>query len=239
MSPAMTQMNNQRPSLVGNQPGVAPGDGQTVRPKKMGVPTPAGGGPTAAGMPTKPPLAKRAAPPAGSKSLPGAKGPGDPKVANPIKKAQSGTTGRQIKINVAANQAPGASKTVSNSQGMASLKFGVGYTPGEMMAGPISLSDKVTDPQDEVAYNPVMRGHGKDCDCSACSKKMEARDFSQGQRKKLAKTGAAMPGGGFPISNTQDLANAKRAIGRAKNPAAARRHINERAKALGAAPIGQ
>jgi hypothetical protein len=68
---------------------------------------------------------------------------------------------------------------------------------------------------------------------------IQARDFSQGSRKKLAKSGDAMPGGGFPIVNTQDLKNAKRAIGRAKNPAAARRHINERAKALGAKPIGQ
>jgi len=68
--------------------------------------------------------------------------------------------------------------------------------------------------------------------------KLEARDFSEGRRKKLAKSGVAMPGGGFPIVNKGDLANAKRAIGRAKNPAAARAHINERAKALGAKPIG-
>jgi predicted nucleic acid-binding Zn ribbon protein len=67
---------------------------------------------------------------------------------------------------------------------------------------------------------------------------VQAREFSQGQRKKLAKKGEAMPGGGFPIVNEHDLANAKRAIGRAKNPAAARAHINERAKALGAKPIG-
>jgi hypothetical protein len=67
---------------------------------------------------------------------------------------------------------------------------------------------------------------------------VQAREFSQGQRKKLAKSGKALPGGGFPIVNLHDLANAKRAIGRAKNPAAARAHINERAKALGAKPIG-
>jgi len=70
-------------------------------------------------------------------------------------------------------------------------------------------------------------------------REMEARDFSEGRRKSLAKSGKAMPGGGFPIVNRSDLANAKRAIGRAKNPAAARAHINERAKALGEKPIGQ
>jgi hypothetical protein len=182
MNPAMTQnptqqMNNQRPSKVGAQPGVAPGDQKTVVPKKMGVPTPAGGGPTAAGMPTKPPLAKRAAPPQGNKSLPGAKGPGDPKVANKNKAAQS--SGKGIKISVQATQAPGASRTVASSRGMASLKFGVNSTPGEMMAGPSSLSDKATDPGDAVAYNPKIEAHGKDCDCSACSKKMKA-----GKRRK-------------------------------------------------------
>src|ERR1035437_9679680 len=69
-------------------------------------------------------------------------------------------------------------------------------------------------------------------------REMEAREFSEGKRKSLAKSGAAMPGGGFPIVNRGDLANAKQAIGRAKNPAAARAHINERAKTLGAKPIG-
>ena len=62
---------------------------------------------------------------------------------------------------------------------------------------------------------------------------LRAREFSTGERKKLAKTGAAMPGGGFPITNKQDLANARQAIGRAKNPSAAKAHIAERAKALG------
>lgn len=65
-----------------------------------------------------------------------------------------------------------------------------------------------------------------------CKGKMQARDFSQGQRKRLAKSGKAMPGGGFPIVNKHDLTNAHRAIGRAKNPAAARAHIRERAAAL-------
>ena len=69
-------------------------------------------------------------------------------------------------------------------------------------------------------------------------REMEGREFSEKRRKNLAKSGDAMPGGGFPIVNKEDLANAKRAIGRAKNPAAARRHINKRAKELGAKPIG-
>ena len=58
-------------------------------------------------------------------------------------------------------------------------------------------------------------------------------DFSAEQREHLAKTGAAMPGGGFPIRNSEDLHHAMQAIGRAKDPEAARAHIRERAKALG------
>lgn len=60
------------------------------------------------------------------------------------------------------------------------------------------------------------------------------RVFNAEQRKKAAKSGAAMSDGSFPIENTKDLSNAIRAIGRAKNPAAAKAHIKTRAKALGA-----
>jgi hypothetical protein len=57
-------------------------------------------------------------------------------------------------------------------------------------------------------------------------------------RKEAEKKGDTMPGGGFPIEDKKDLANAKHDVGRAKNPAAARRWINKRAKALGEPPIG-
>lgn len=59
------------------------------------------------------------------------------------------------------------------------------------------------------------------------------RTFTAEQRRHAAASGAAMPGGGFPIQNESDLHNAIRAIGRAKNPGAARAHIKERARALG------
>lgn len=59
------------------------------------------------------------------------------------------------------------------------------------------------------------------------------RDFSPDQRKKMAKSGTAMPDGSYPIETVADLRNAISAIGRAKNPAAVRKHIRRRAKALG------
>lgn len=61
----------------------------------------------------------------------------------------------------------------------------------------------------------------------------EARKFSADQRKKMADKGTAKGDGSFPISNAEDLANAIRLAGNAKDPAAARRHIIRRAKALG------
>jgi hypothetical protein len=62
---------------------------------------------------------------------------------------------------------------------------------------------------------------------------IELAVFRAKQRKELAKTGAAMSDGSFPIRNAQDLQNAIRALGRSKNPAAAKRHILQRARALG------
>jgi hypothetical protein len=60
-----------------------------------------------------------------------------------------------------------------------------------------------------------------------------ARDVSMKEREKLAEKNKALPDGGFPIANEADLKNAIRAVGRAKNPAAAKAHIKRRAKALG------
>lgn len=59
------------------------------------------------------------------------------------------------------------------------------------------------------------------------------RDFTAGQRKKAAKTGAALPDGSFPIQNLSDLHNAISDVGRANDMAEAKSHIIDRAKALG------
>jgi len=85
-----------------------------------------------------------------------------------------------------------------------------------------------------------------DCQCEFCQDAREGemaekfaeadlykRDVSTDERKKLARTGAAMSGGGYPIANEGDLKNAIQAFGRAKDPDATKRHIIKRAKALG------
>lgn len=58
-------------------------------------------------------------------------------------------------------------------------------------------------------------------------------DFSEGERKKLSKKGEAMKDGSFPIRNTQDLKDAIKSVGRAKNPDKAKSWIKKRAKELG------
>ena len=59
------------------------------------------------------------------------------------------------------------------------------------------------------------------------------RKFSAADRRKDAKDGVALSDGSFPIKDADDLANALRLVGHAKDPAKARAHIRRRAKALG------
>ena len=60
------------------------------------------------------------------------------------------------------------------------------------------------------------------------------RDFTQDEREELANRGAALPNGSFPIVTVEDLHNAISSYGRAKDQAAAKQHIIERARALDA-----
>lgn len=58
--------------------------------------------------------------------------------------------------------------------------------------------------------------------------------FSAADRRKLARSGAAMDNGSYPIRNGDDLDNAIRAVGRGSGShAAIKAHIIKRAKALG------
>ena len=62
---------------------------------------------------------------------------------------------------------------------------------------------------------------------------LEKRDYTDAERADMEESGQAMSGGGFPIRTVADLRNAISSIGRAKDPAAARAHIKQRAEALG------
>ena len=63
---------------------------------------------------------------------------------------------------------------------------------------------------------------------------MEKRDFTEEERKKLAEEGKAMPDGSFPIENKEDLKNAIRLAGQAKDKEGAIKFICRRARELGA-----
>ena len=59
------------------------------------------------------------------------------------------------------------------------------------------------------------------------------RFFDRKKREKLAESGKALPWGGFPIENCEDVKNAVRAIGRAKDRSRTIAHIKKHAKSLG------
>lgn len=61
----------------------------------------------------------------------------------------------------------------------------------------------------------------------------EKREFSDKERRRLADEGLAMPDGSYPIVTVEDLKNAIRAYGRAKDKEAVKRWIIHRARALG------
>lgn len=58
--------------------------------------------------------------------------------------------------------------------------------------------------------------------------------LKQGARRLAARRGQALPDGSFPIRNKRELSDAIQALGRAKDPARAKRHIIQRARKLGA-----
>jgi hypothetical protein len=94
---------------------------------------------------------------------------------------------------------------------------------------------------DREAYIPLPPGH----DSSRLLEQVAARlgNFATPtteKRKRADKSGAALPGGRYPIENEADLRNAIRAVGRAGGPSGGsddrnevRRHIIKRARALG------
>jgi hypothetical protein len=62
---------------------------------------------------------------------------------------------------------------------------------------------------------------------------IEHKEFSTKERAALEEKGQAMPGGRFPIRNSQDLKNAIQAYGRADDKPLVRAWIIKRARALG------
>ena len=66
---------------------------------------------------------------------------------------------------------------------------------------------------------------------------VQKRQWSADQRSELAKRGCAMPDGSHPIENTGDLHDSIQSYGRSKKKMAVKKHITDRAKALGASAM--
>jgi len=107
------------------------------------------------------------------------------------------------------------------------------YMPVEVTpAGPPVIPP--AQPMAAVGNDPHRMGACPKCGYVDEHKLGEKREFSPEQREGMAERDTAMEGGSYPISNVEDLKNAIQAIGRAKDPDAAKRHIRKRARALGA-----
>ena len=87
------------------------------------------------------------------------------------------------------------------------------------------------DSKQEEEVKDEIEDDDKDDDCD---KECKKRDFTAEERKKLAEEGKAMPDGSFPIENKEDLKNAIRLVGQAKEKEKAMAFIRKRAKALDA-----
>jgi hypothetical protein len=66
----------------------------------------------------------------------------------------------------------------------------------------------------------------------AATAEVKGKDYAEADRKKLAKSGEAMPDGSYPIKNWDDLKAAISAYGRAKDKEKCKAHIIKRARAL-------
>jgi cation transport regulator ChaB len=87
-----------------------------------------------------------------------------------------------------------------------------------------------------IAYAAARLAERKAGRTSKAAAEDDARVVKAAERRRLATRGAAMPGKShpFPIATVADLRNAIRSFGRAKDKAAAKRHIIRRARVLGA-----
>lgn len=89
----------------------------------------------------------------------------------------------------------------------------------------------------DCACTPGSADAGCSCDCALCKEARgdaAKRDYSDEQRDRMADKGQAEGDGSFPIKTPADVRNAVHDWGRAGSKESDKRHIIERAKAIGA-----
>jgi len=96
----------------------------------------------------------------------------------------------------------------------------------------LSLVDRPANPTCQLV---LAKSVGGDSTLAAVPEELiEKREFTAQEREDAADAGQAMPDGSYPIKTVADLENAIQAFGRAKDPAATKKHIIQRARALNA-----
>jgi Zn finger protein HypA/HybF involved in hydrogenase expression/cation transport regulator ChaB len=96
------------------------------------------------------------------------------------------------------------------------------------------FEERIDNPDLEVTevYNNVSQVK-KSADEEVNMETLEKREFSDKERQRLAREGLALPDGSFPIVTVEDLKNAIKAHGRAKDKEKVKRWIVRRARELG------
>jgi len=96
----------------------------------------------------------------------------------------------------------------------------------------LKMHDKHVRPiEDQIAK--LMKKYG----IRGVKESINEREYSTAQREDMADSGEALPDGSYPIADREDLENAIKAYGRAKDQSAAAKHIAKRARALGLAEL--
>lgn len=129
----------------------------------------------------------------------------------------------------------GFSVGIKNGRVVENAKYPNGLINGGKIVE-VSLADAPCDPLNKLSVvektATIDAPSDEDVD-KALDADVVKRDFSASDRKRLAGEGKALPDGSFPIANEEDLHNAVRLAGHATDKAAAKKHIIERARAMG------
>lgn len=94
-----------------------------------------------------------------------------------------------------------------------------------LIASGYSAEYEVSEPMDVPTYRRRLE--------ELAARRIDGLAYTAEQRRKMAKSGEAMPDGSFPIANCADAERAIHAQGRAKNQNAAVAHIKKRVRAMG------
>lgn len=132
-----------------------------------------------------------------------------------------------------------AAAAVARITGALREAYGDGGIPAEVLK---AMTDGAVD-EDDLDLDNENFEDDEDVDLAKADvhagEEIFKADFTEMQRHQMVKTGEALPSGSYPIPNRDYLQRAIRAVGRGKNNthAVIRKHIVERARALGATDL--